>query len=298
MTEISTVQNENIIELENVSYIYGKGTPFEKKALDSFSAKLERGTVTGIIGHTGSGKSTLVQMLNGLIKPSEGTVRFCGRDIWEDPKKLRELRFKIGLVFQYPEYQLFEESVRKDIEFGPRNMGLSEEEIKKRVLKAASFSDIDISLLDKSPFDLSGGQKRRCAIAGVMAMEPEVLILDEPAAGLDPYGRSEIFNGIVSYRNETDSTVIIVSHSMEDIAKYCDRILVVSDGKKIQYGTREQIFAHPDTLCSIGLDIPRITKLVSILCDRGIDIPRDIFTVERAVNELLPLLSGKERADD
>lgn len=289
MTDNSTNQNEKIIELEDISYVYGKGTPFEKKALDGFSAYIEKGTVTGIIGHTGSGKSTLVQMLNGLIKPSEGRVKFQGRDIFEDSKKMRELRFKIGLVFQYPEYQLFEETVRRDIEFGPRNMGLSDAEINERVLKAAKFSDIDVSLLDKSPFELSGGQKRRCAIAGVMAMEPQVLILDEPAAGLDPYGRNGILKGITQYRTETDSTVIIVSHSMEDIAKYCDRILVVSDGKSVKYGTKEEVFAEPELLYSIGLDVPGVTKIISILRKRGIDVPQEIYTVDKALEVLLPL---------
>lgn len=287
----------NVIELDGVSFVYGKGTPFEKKALDGFTASIEKGTVTGIIGHTGSGKSTLVQLLNGLSKPTSGTVKVGGVDIHEDSSKLRELRFKVGLVFQYPEYQLFEETVRADIAFGPKNMGLDDDEIAKRVLAAARFSGLDEANLEKSPFELSGGQKRRAAIAGVMAMTPEVLILDEPAAGLDPAGRREILGGVRKYREATDSTVIIVSHSMEDIAEYCDKILVVSGGKAAKYGTREEIFSDPDFLFSKGLDVPQITKLCVLLRKRGIDIPNDIYTIDKAKEAILKLLRGNGGAN-
>ena len=283
------------IELKGVSYLYGGKTPFEKKALNNINAKIEAGSITGLIGHTGSGKSTLVQLLNGLLKPSEGQVLLDGRDIWENPKKMRALRFKVGLVFQYPEYQLFEESVELDIAFGPKNMGLSEEEVKKRVHDAAKFCGLDGKLLSKSPFELSGGQKRRVAIAGVMAMTPEVLILDEPAAGLDPQGRSDIFGGICEYRRKTGATVVIVSHSMEDIARYCDRVLVMVGGQVYADGNCDEIFRRADELESIGLSIPQIARLVRMLKEQGIDLGDDLYTVGDVYRVLFPYFTGGDR---
>ncbi|MBQ3182776.1 MAG: energy-coupling factor transporter ATPase, partial [Clostridia bacterium] len=267
------------IELKGVSYLYGGKTPFEKKALNNINATIEKGSITGIIGHTGSGKSTLVQLLNGLLRPTEGQILLDGVDIWENPKKMRALRFKVGLVFQYPEYQLFEETVKQDIAFGPKNMGLTADEVERRVLDAAKFCGLDQRLLSKSPFELSGGQKRRVAIAGVMAMSPEVLILDEPAAGLDPQGRSDIFGGICEYRRKSGATVIIVSHSMEDIARYCDRVLVMSGGQVWAEGNCDEIFSRADELESIGLSIPQIARFVRLLKEKGIDLGDNLYTV-------------------
>lgn len=280
------------IELKGVSYLYGGKTPFEKKALNNINAKIEAGSITGIIGHTGSGKSTLVQLLNGLLRPTEGQIFLDGRDIWEKPKKMRDLRFKVGLVFQYPEYQLFEETVKADIAFGPKNMGLYPEEVERRVLDAAKFCGLDGSLMKKSPFELSGGQKRRVAIAGVMAMSPEVLILDEPAAGLDPQGRSDIFGGICEYRRKTGATVIIVSHSMEDIARYCDRVLVMSKGEVWAEGSCDDIFSRSDELESIGLSIPQIARFVRLLKDKGVDLGDKLYTVGDVYRALLPYFTG------
>lgn len=280
------------LKIENVSYVYSPGTPFEVKALDNVSVEIKENAITGIIGHTGSGKSTLVQMLNGLIKPTSGKILLDGADIWENPKEISKIRFRVGLVMQYPEYQLFEETVRKDIAYGPRNMGLDEEEIQKRVLAAASFVGLEQSLLDKSPFDLSGGQKRRVAIAGVMAMSPEVLVLDEPAAGLDPSGRNAIFEGICRYAEENGATIIIVSHSMEDMAKYCDDIIVMHDGRVAMCGYKEEIFSMGDELKKIGLDIPEITELVLELEKYGINLGRNIYSVDMAEKALLGLFGG------
>ena len=280
------------IELKGVSYLYGEGTPFEKKAIDNVSATVPAGSITGIIGHTGSGKSTLVQMFNGLLKPMSGQILLDGRDIWSQPKKMRDIRFKVGLVFQYPEYQLFEETVRRDIAFGPGNMGLGKAEIEKRVEDAAKFCGIPNDMMDKSPFELSGGQKRRVAIAGVMAMAPEVLILDEPAAGLDPQGRSDIFGGICEYRRKTGATVIIVSHSMEDIARYCDRVLVMSRGKVWAEGSCDEIFARADELETIGLSIPQISRMLRMMREYGVDIGDNIYTVGDAYRALLPYFTG------
>ncbi|MBQ8140452.1 MAG: energy-coupling factor transporter ATPase [Clostridia bacterium] len=260
------------ISLKGVSYFHGKGTPYEIKALDSVDLDIEQGAITGIIGHTGSGKSTLVELFNGILKPAEGTVSIDGEDIWAKPKEIRGVRFRVGLVMQYPESQLFEETIRQDIAFGPKNMGLSEEEINERVLEAARFVGLDSDILDKSPFDLSGGQKRRAAIAGIIAMRPEVLILDEPAAGLDPAGRESIFANIVDYKEKTGSTVVIVSHSMEDMARYCDRVVVMSGGKIIMNGSRDEVFSDADRLGGAGLDIPQITKLMLLLKGKGIDV--------------------------
>lgn len=278
------------IELKNVSFVYSPDTPFKKTALDNVSLKIHGGVITGLMGHTGSGKSTLVQLLNGLNRPTSGQVLVGGDDVWADPKKVSRFAFRVGLVFQYPEYQLFEETVRKDIAFGPSNMGLDAAEIARRVDEAAKFCGIAPSLLDKSPFDLSGGQKRRVAIAGVMAMEPEVLVLDEPAAGLDPQGREDILGGIRSYQRNRQNTVVIVSHSMEDMAKYSDEIVVMNNAKVFMQGTTAEIFDRADELCEVGLDVPQITELMNTLRDRGLDVRHGIFTVEEARDELLRLL--------
>ena len=279
------------IALEHVSYIYGAKTPFEIKALDDVSLTVRSGSITGIIGHTGSGKSTLVQLFNGLEKPQAGRVLLDGRDIWEKPKEMRNIRFRVGLVMQYPEYQLFEETIRADIAFGPRNMGLSEQEIASRVKEAAGFVGLEPELMEKSPFDLSGGQKRRAAIAGVMAMRPEVLVLDEPAAGLDPVGRDTILRGVCEYGRKTGSTVIIVSHSMEDMATYCDDIVVMNHGKVHLSGSRDEVFAHADELIRVGLDVPQISHLCALLRERGVALPNGIYTTEAAIAALGSLFS-------
>lgn len=286
------------IQLKGVSYLYGKGTPFEKKAINNIDAEIESGMITGIIGHTGSGKSTLVQMLNGLLSPTSGQILLDGKDIKELKTGKNDLHFRVGLVFQYPEYQLFEDTVRRDIAYGPGNMGLKRDEIEIRVLQSAKFCGLDESLLDKSPFELSGGQQRRAAIAGVMAMSPEVLILDEPAAGLDPAGRSEIFGGICEYRRKTGATVIIVSHSMEDIARYCERVLVLSKGSVFAYGDCDSVFARADELIKIGLDIPQIASLIKLVREKGAPLPENIYTVGDAYRAILPFLSkeGKNNA--
>ena len=274
------------LRLEHITYRYSIGTPFEKRALDDVSLDIRRGRVTGLIGHTGSGKSTLVQLLNGLSKPETGRVLLDGEDIWREPKEIGKIRFRVGLVMQYPEYQLFEETVRADIAFGPKNMKLSDEEIKTRVSEAAAFAGVAEELLDKSPFDLSGGQKRRVAIAGVMAMRPEVLVLDEPAAGLDPQGRHAIFTGIREYNRLTGSTVLIVSHSMEDMAQYCDDVVVMSHAKILMAGTRDQVFARAEELEAVGLDIPLITRMTLLLIRGGMPLPSGIYTLEAAEEAL------------
>ena len=278
------------ITLENVSYVYSAGTPYEIKALDNVSVNIKSGIITGIIGHTGSGKSTFVQLLNGLEKATEGRVLIDGKDIWENPKEISKVRFKVGLVMQYPEYQLFEETIREDIAFGPKNMGLDDEEIKERVALAAKFVGLDESLLDKSPFDLSGGQKRRAAIAGIIAMKPEILVLDEPAAGLDPMGRDDILQSIVNYKNETGATVIIVSHSMEDMARFCDELVVMAHAKVVMHGSCKEIFSKAETLEEIGLSIPAITKLMMTLKEKGVDVDSGIYTVNDAINEIARIL--------
>ena len=272
----------SIIELKGVSFIYGKKTPYEIHALDNVSLSVEKGSVTGIIGHTGSGKSTLIQMLNGLIRPDSGTVTINGVDIWEKPKQISKIRYIVGMVMQYPEYQLFADTVREDIAYGPKNMGISDEEIKIRVEESARFCGLTSEDLDKSPFDLSGGQKRRVALAGVMAMDPEILVLDEPAAGLDPRGRKEILGGIAEYKKTKGKTIIIVSHSMEDMAMYCDTIAVMSHGKLVLDGDCATIFSQRELLRSAGLDVPEITNVVYALKEKGIDIPRSIYTVDGA----------------
>lgn len=272
----------SIIELKGVSFIYGKKSPYEIHALDDVNLSIEKGMVTGIIGHTGSGKSTLIQMLNGLIRPDEGTVTINGVDIWEKPKQISKIRYIVGMVMQYPEYQLFADTVREDIAYGPKNMGVSDEEIKIRVAESARFCGLTDEDLDKSPFDLSGGQKRRVALAGVMAMDPEILVLDEPAAGLDPRGRKEILGGIAEYKKTKGKTIVIVSHSMEDMAMYCDEIAVMSHGKMILKGDCRAIFSEREMLRSAGLDVPEITNLVYALKEKGVDISKSIYTVDGA----------------
>jgi energy-coupling factor transport system ATP-binding protein len=281
------------ITVENLSYFHARKTPYEIKALDGIDLNIQSGTVTGLIGHTGSGKSTLVQMFNGLLRPYEGRVLLDGADIWAKPKDINKIRFRVGLVMQYPEYQLFEETIYKDIAYGPKNMGLADDEIRERVLEAADFVGLDRELLDKSPFDLSGGQKRRAAIAGIIAMRPELLILDEPAAGLDPRGRDAIFNNIVEYRKKSGSTVLIVSHSMEDMARYCDRLIVMSGAKILLEGECREIFTRADELSAVGLDVPQITRLMLALKEKGIELDTSVFTVEEAFEEILRLYQDK-----
>ena len=278
------------IKMEHLSYAHAKDTPYEIRALKDISMAIPHGKITGIIGHTGSGKSTLVQMFNGLLKPDAGRVLLNGEDIWEKPKEIRSIRFRVGLVMQYPEYQLFEETVYRDIAYGPTNMGLSEQEIRERVMEAADFVGIGADLMEKSPFDLSGGQKRRVAIAGIIAMRPEVLVLDEPAAGLDPRGREEIFSNIAEYQRKSGTTVIIVSHSMEDMARFCDFLLVMADSEIALQGTPEEVFVSSERLSQIGLDIPQITKLMLILKRSGWDVDPRHYTVDGALEEILKLL--------
>lgn len=285
----------SILELKNICYTYGVGTPFEKKAVNDVSFSVNKGELIGIIGHTGSGKSTLVQMLNGLMKPTSGQVLLDGVDIWDKPKEIRKIRFKVGMVFQYPEYQLFEETVYKDIAFGPTNKGLSAEEIDKEVRRAARFTGLKDELLDKSPFDLSGGEKRRAAIAGVIAMDPDVLVLDEPTAGLDPMGRAVLLSQIVRYHKERQNTVLLVSHSMEDIARVADRIVVMNKSKLVMFDETQKVFARGDELEKIGLRIPQITKIMSQLRKRGVDVPEGILTVDSAVDYLLPFIKKEAR---
>lgn len=280
-----------ILEVKNLTYIYSAGTPFEHKALDDISFSVERGEFIGIIGHTGSGKSTLMQQLNGLLKPTSGTVLLDGQDIWSDKKLTRQARFRVGLVFQYPEYQLFEETVYKDIAFGPKNMGLSAEEVDRRVREAAGFVGLTEQQLEVSPFDLSGGQKRRVAIAGVIAMEPEVLILDEPTAGLDPVGRSEILGNIQSYRKAKNATIMMVSHSMEDVARLTDRLLVMNGSKLAMDAPPAQVFIHAEELTQMGLNIPQVTQVFLELKKLGLDV-KNVYTIEQAAAEIRRLKGG------
>ena len=279
-----------VLELKNLSFVYGKGTPFEKRAVDNVSLQITQGELVGVIGHTGSGKSTLMQMLNGLLRPAEGQVLLDGRDIWEQPKKIREVRFKVGMVFQYPEYQLFEETVYKDIAFGAQNRGLEGEALDRAVRDAADFTGLKPSLLEKSPFDLSGGEKRRAAIAGVIAMDPEVLVLDEPTAGLDPMGREVLLSQIMRYHKERGNTVLLVSHSMEDIARVADRILVMNKGKLAMLAPTKEVFRHGDELRAFGLKVPQITTIMQELRRRGFEVPEGVLTVDEAFASLLPLL--------
>lgn len=284
-----------ILKIENLSYVYGKGTPFEKVALDNVSVSFEKGKITGLIGHTGSGKSTLVNLLNGLLKPTSGRVYLDGKDIWENPKEISKIRFKVGLVMQYPEYQLFDETVRMDIGFGPRNLGLSDSEVEQRVIEAAQFAGVKPELLDKSPFELSGGQKRRVAIAGIIAMRPDVLVLDEPAAGLDPRGRREILGSLRAYADRMNASVILVSHSMEDMAHYCDNVVVMNSAKVYRTGTVKEIFSEADALISVGLDVPMISRVAGELSKRGIKLSGELYTVEGVKAAILEYLKEGKR---
>lgn len=278
-----------IIETKELTYTYGEGTPFCKTAVDHVNISIEQGEFIGLIGHTGSGKSTLIQQFNGLLRPTSGTVLLNGKDIWAQPKKIRDVRFQVGMVFQYPEHQLFEETVLKDISFGPGNMGLSHDEAVKRARWAAEFVGLNDELLEKSPFELSGGEKRRAAIAGVIAMDPDVLILDEPTAGLDPRGRDVLLSQIVSYHESRHNTVILVSHSMEDIARTADRVLVMNSSKVELFDTTEAVFSHDRQLEQIGLRVPEITKIMSVLKSKGYPVTT-VLTLEQALKQLMPLL--------
>ncbi|MDP4153167.1 MAG: energy-coupling factor transporter ATPase [Bacillota bacterium] len=280
------------IKTESLTYIYGEKTPYEKKAVQDVSIEIEEGEFIGLIGHTGSGKSTLVQHLNGLVKPTSGKIYIDGKDMWSKETDIRAVRNKVGLVFQYPEYQLFEETVYKDIAFGPTNMGLSEEEVRKNVEEAASIVGLRKELLEKSPFELSGGQKRRVAIAGVMAMKPQVLVLDEPTAGLDPRGRDEILARIKDYYKTMRTTVVLVSHSMEDIAKNATKVLVMNHSRVFMFAEVSEVFAHADEISKIGLEVPQITKVFMGLKKNGIDVNTSIYTVSQAVSEIKRYMAG------
>ena len=281
------------LEVKNLSHIFGSGTPDKKSAVKDVSFSLNEGEILGIIGHTGSGKSTLVSHLNGLMKPTEGTVLVNGKDIWENPKEISKVRSTVGLVFQYPEYQLFEDTVYKDICFGPENLELGGDELYKRVKNAAEIMKIDEELFDTSPFDLSGGQKRRVAIAGVLAMNPKVIVFDEPTAGLDPIGKATIFKAILEYRDKYNAVIIIVSHSMEEIAAVCDKVLVMNDGRAIDFGTAEEIFSKADRLKSLGLNVPMITNIFIELSKKYKGIDRNVLTVNEAISVLTPLISER-----
>ena len=285
-----------IIRVEHLNYVYNPGMPDETTALDDVSFSVDEGDFVGIIGSTGSGKSTLISHFNGLNRPTSGRILIDGKDMWEQGADLRAFRFQVGLVMQYPEYQLFEETCAKDIAYGPRNMGLDEAEIDRRVKEAAAFVGLSDALLQKSPFELSGGQKRRVAIAGVMAMHPRVLVLDEPAAGLDPEGRDTILSQIRDYHEKTGITVLLVSHSMEDIAKYANRVLVMSHAKLAMYDTVENVFAHAQELLELGLSVPQVTKIFLKLREMGLDIATDVYTTPYAVKTVLKALEAKKEA--
>ena len=286
---------EEIIKIENLTHTYGIGTPFERSAVKDMTLSVYRGELLGLIGHTGSGKSTLIQHLNGLLKPTSGRVLLNGKDIWAEPKKIRNVRFRVGLVFQYPEYQLFEETVYRDIAFGPKNRGLSGEALDHRIREAARFAGLSEDKLEQSPFALSGGQKRRVAIAGVIAMEPEVLVLDEPSAGLDPRGREELLEHIRAYHQERGNTVVLVSHSMEEIARYADRIAVLAGGNVLMTGTPREVFSHGSVLLKAGLDVPQVTRVAMELRKRGLPIDPAVYTVEELRDALLSLRKGGGR---
>ena len=283
---------DTVIRTENLTHVYSRGTPFEKTAISGISVEIHAGELVAVIGHTGSGKSTFMQHLNGLLRPDGGTVYVDGEDIFATKEATRDVRFKVGLVFQYPEYQLFEETVRKDISFGPKNMGLDEEEIARRVERAAAFAGLAPELLDQSPFDLSGGQKRRVAIAGVIAMEPEVLILDEPSAGLDPAGRSSLLQNIRDYHRSTGGTVVLVSHSMDEIAENVDRIAVLSDAGVVMSGTPQEVFSRSEELEAVGLTVPQVTKVAMELRRRGVAVDASVYTVEDLYRSLTALRKG------
>lgn len=282
-----------VLETENLTHYYENGMAGAVAAIENINVKFEKGEIVGIIGHTGSGKSTLLQHLNGLLKPDSGRVLLCGEDINKDKRALRAARFRVGLCFQYPEYQLFEETVYKDISFGPKNMGLDSAEIDRRVRRAAEFVGLSEEHLKKSPFDLSGGEKRRAAIAGVMAMEPEVLILDEPTAGLDPRGREVILSLVRTYREQTGSTVILVSHSMEDVAKTADKVLVLNRSRVAMFGTVPEVYSRTDELEEMGLTVPQITKIFRALHDRGFEVSPSVFTVSQGADELMRYFEGR-----
>ena len=282
-----------VLETENLTHYYENGMAGAAAAIENINVKFEKGEIVGIIGHTGSGKSTLLQHLNGLLKPDSGRVLLCGEDINKDKRTLRAARFRVGLCFQYPEYQLFEETVYKDISFGPKNMGLDSAEIDRRVRRAAEFVGLSEEHLKKSPFDLSGGEKRRAAIAGVMAMEPEVLILDEPTAGLDPRGREVILSLVRTYREQTGSTVILVSHSMEDVAKTADKVLVLNRSRVAMFGTVPEVYSRTDELEEMGLTVPQITKIFRALHDRGFEVSPSVFTVSQGADELMRYFEGR-----
>lgn len=281
-----------ILKTEGLTYVYGDGTPFVRQAITDVTLDMEENTLYALIGHTGSGKSTLVQHLNGLIRPTSGKVYLDGEDIWAQPKKIRDVRFKVGLVFQYPEYQLFDETVARDIAFGPRNLGLDDAQIRERVEWASQTVGLSRPLLDKSPFDLSGGEKRRAAIAGVLAMKPKVLILDEPTAGLDPQGRDCLLDAIAAYRRENRSTVLLVSHSMEDVARIADRVFVMNDGRIEMDGTTAEVFSQADRLTEIGLNVPAVTRIMQQLRARGADVPEAVLTVGQARDILVKRYRG------
>lgn len=285
-----------IIETQHLTHIYGAGMPDATVALEDVSFSVEAGDFVGIIGSTGSGKSTLISHFNGLLKPTSGKVLVDGEDIWADPSQIRKFRFLVGMVMQYPEYQLFEETVYKDIAFGPKNMGLSEQEIDRRVHRAAEFCGLPADYLNRSPFELSGGQKRRVAIAGVLAMEPRILVLDEPAAGLDPEGRDTILSQIRQYHQDTGTTVLLVSHSMEDIARYANRVLVMDQRKVAMYDDVEKVFARAPELLELGLSVPQVTKIFLKLREMGLDIPTDVYTTPYAVKTVLKALEAKKEA--
>ncbi len=286
-----------VIKVENLTYTYSTDLPVKKDAIENINFTAKKGEIIGIIGHTGSGKSTLVQHLNGLIRPSDGKIFYCDKDIWENPKDIKNIRSKIGLVFQYPEYQLFDETVFKDVSFGPKNMGLSDDEINDAVLNATKSVGISENYLDRSPFDLSGGEKRRVAIAGVLAMKPEVIAFDEPTAGLDPEGRRTVMQIIKNYRDENNATVFVVSHSMEDIAVLADKVLVLSKGNVVMFDTPKKVFSRRTELESIGLAVPQITRIIHGLIEKGLDLPSDIITVEDAVTAVSSLKKGGENID-
>ena len=271
------------LEVKNLTHLYGVGTPFETSAIEDVNFSVEKGEIIGIIGHTGSGKSTLMQHLNGLLKPDAGSVFLGGNDIWTNPKEIKKVRFRVGMVFQYPEHQLFDETVYKDISYGPQNMGLSKEEIDASVRYAAELVGLNEDLLQKSPFELSGGEMRRAAIAGVLAMKPEVIVLDEPTAGLDPLGRDLIMSRIKEYRDTTNAAVLVASHSMEDIAAISDKVLVMNEGRLFMFDTTEKVFSNMEALKEVGLNVPQITKIMLLLKSKGIDISANALTVDKAV---------------
>ena len=284
-----------VIKTEHLTHTYSEGTPFVKMAIQDVNLSIEEGEMVGVIGHTGSGKSTLIQHFNGLLKPTSGKIYIDGEDMWADTTRLRDIRFKVGLVFQYPEYQLFEETVYKDISFGPKNMGLSEEEVDRRVLQAASFVNVTEEMMHKSPFELSGGQKRRVAIAGILAMQPKVLILDEPTAGLDPKGRDRILGQIQEYQQDQKNTVLIVSHSMEDVAKFARKVLVMNQSKVFLYDDTEAVFAHAQEIEQMGLAVPQVTRVFTRLAEMGYPVDPHTYTIQAAKQQVLDLFEQQEK---